>query len=157
LTTLSRETLQAGLPHISEVTVSNGKSYQIGDLNQGEREYIDRTYTFSDIPEMLRGREFIRTANNDKYENGEEYLAFTLSAPATVYVLFDDRVVDLPAWLDDGTWVLATETVNTTDGLRRTYKKNFLAGRVQLGGNAMPPMKGAQSNYNVVVGQTGTS
>ena len=79
-----------------------------------------------------------------------DFLTFTLTADATVYVLYDDRVVILPAWLDDGTWMLTSDIVGTNDVARRVYKKVFSAGIVALGGNAMPPMSGANSNYNVV-------
>ncbi len=97
---------------------------------------------------MLTGKEYIRTAHRDRSDANA--LSFTLTQAAQVYVLYDDRVITLPAWLDDGTWTLDAITVNTTDGLRRVYHRDYLAGSVQLGGNAMSPMIGAVRNYNVV-------
>ena len=52
--------------------------------------------------------------------------------------------------MDDGTWNLDAITVNTTDGSPRVYHREYLAGSVRLGGNAMGDMTGAGRNYNVV-------
>ncbi|HEU0022380.1 MAG TPA: VCBS repeat-containing protein [Dehalococcoidia bacterium] len=135
---------------ITNIVVSNGKTYQGDTLGSGKLTYNDRGYTFTSVPSRLDGPEFIRTANEDKTATGPDFLTFSLTADATVYVLFDDRVVTLPAWLNDGTWSLTGETVGTTDATRRVYQKQFSAGIAQLGGNAMAPMRGAGSNYNVV-------
>ena len=47
--------------------------------------------------------DFIRTANSDKRSDpsDEEFLCFTLTAPSTVYVLYDSRATDgmEPGWL----------------------------------------------------------
>jgi hypothetical protein len=98
---------------------------------------------------VLDNQEFIRTANNDKIATNPDFLTFTLTADATVDVLFDDRAT-LPAWLNDGTWTPTGDTVGTTDVTRNVYQKRFSAGTVQLGGNAMAPMSGSNSMYNVV-------
>ena len=136
---------------ITDITVANGKTYELDNLNTGSMVYIDRKYTFTEVPLDLEGAEFIRTANNDKNNTAADFLTFTLAADATVSVLFDARATILPAWLSDGTWTLTNEQVDTSDVVRRIYTKQFPAGDVQLGGNALAPMKGARSNYNVVV------
>ena len=135
---------------ITNVVVSNGNLYRTGSLAAGEKVYSDRSYTFTSAPAAYFGQEYIVTANNDKTATAPDFLTFTLSAAATVYVLFDDRASALPAWLDDGSWTPSNDTIGTTDVTRRLYMKAFTAGTVQLGGNAMAPMSGAGSNYNVV-------
>ena len=63
--------------------------------------YGDRTYVMTDIPDFLKGMNFIRTANDDKRadETDANFLCFTLTARSTVYVLYDSRASSLPAWL----------------------------------------------------------
>ncbi|MCH8744673.1 MAG: tandem-95 repeat protein [Chloroflexi bacterium] len=135
---------------ITDIAAGSGRTYQLGTLAVGERLYTDRSRTFSIVPALLTGQEYIRTAHQDRDRNNANDLTFTLTQDARVYVLYDDRVTTLPAWLDDGSWTLDPITVDTTDGLRRVYHRDFLAGTVQLGGNAMSPMSGARRNYNVV-------
>jgi hypothetical protein len=134
---------------ITGIVVSNGNAYQMDTLGAGSLTYTDRAYTFTSVPSLLDGQEFIRSANDDKTANEADYLTFRLTANARIYVLFDDRAVTLPAWLNDGTWTLTGDTVGTTDITRRVYQKQYNAGTVQLGGNAAAPMAGAASNYNV--------
>jgi len=133
---------------ITDIVVSNGKTYEKDTLYPGKLVYIDRSYTFTSVPAAHEGREFIRTANDDRNATNPDFLTFTLTADATVCVAYDDRATSLPAWLDDS-WTLTGDTIGTSDMTRRLYKKDFPAGSVTLGGNAMPPTAGADSNYNV--------
>src|SRR3989338_10720408 len=131
---------------ISSLSVSTGRPVQVGVMTEGALKFTDRTYVFSGVPGLYVGQPYILTPNDDKSEVSAGYLTFTLGAPATVSVLFDDRVTALPAWLD-GTW---TQTADRFS-YRIVLTKTFPAGSVTLGGNAMAPMAGAQSNYNVIV------
>jgi hypothetical protein len=135
---------------VTDIVVSNGKTYLLDSLNVGKKLYIDRAFTFTNVPSQYVGHDLIVTANNDKNAIKSNFLRFNLTNNATVSVLFDNRVTTLPAWLNDGTWALAGDIIGTSDTRRRVYQKGFGAGPVQLGGNAMAPMKGAGSNYNVV-------
>jgi hypothetical protein len=140
---------------ITNILVSTGKSYQKAELESGEQIYIDRRFKFTSVPAGYVGAEFIRTANSDKGVKASDFLTFTLTADSTVYVLYDNRVKSLPSWLGSS-WTLTRDTIRTSDGKRRVYRKEFAAGTVVLGGNAMAPMKGARSNYNVVAVIGGT-
>jgi DNA-binding beta-propeller fold protein YncE len=143
-------------PLITNIVAGNGGSYFQDVLNVDQKPYLDRDYIFTEVPEKYVGQEMIITANEDKDASQQDFLTFDLSADATVYVLFDDRVVTLPAWLVDGTWTPAGDVIGTNDGPRRTYQKDFEAGPAELGGNAMAPMRGAVSNYNVVAVAAGS-
>lgn len=136
---------------ITNLVVSNGETYEIDTLATDKKVYIDRGFKFKQVPAVLEGKDFIRTANADKGETAADFITFDLTGEARVYILYDDRASVLPAWLDDVAWTLDVITQDTTDVLRRVYYQDFIAGPVQLGGNAMPPMSGASSNYNVVV------
>jgi len=134
---------------ITNIVVANGKSYEKDTLVVAKLVYIDRTYTFTSVPPPYEGQEFIRTANNDKSATEPNFLSFTLTANATVYVAFDIRATNLPGWLD-ASWTETGDIIGTSDVSRRVYKKDLPAGTVTLGGNAVSPMSGAGSNYNVI-------
>ncbi|MBI2100713.1 MAG: right-handed parallel beta-helix repeat-containing protein [Candidatus Vogelbacteria bacterium] len=138
---------------ISNLVASTGKIPQIGTLNLGQLLYTDRTYTFTSVPAAYQNKTYIRTANDDKSVTASNYLTFTVSAPADVYVVYDNNL-SAPAWLAG--WTLTGDTIGTNDGnpgTRKIYKKSFAAGQVVLGGN-----NGASgSNYNVVVSGSGAS
>jgi hypothetical protein len=55
---------------------------------------VDRTHVYAaDIPNLLRGLDYIRQANDDR-NIANHTLDVTLSAPATLYLLIDNRVGD---------------------------------------------------------------
>lgn len=135
----------AGL--ISNIVVSNGKIYQRDLLNIGRTVYIDRTYTFTAIPQPFQGAEYIVTANDDKMVTNDPFVSFTLAAPSTVYVAYDSRVGTgaVPAWLQS--WVITGQSLTATDNNnttqpRRIYARSFAAGLVTIPGN------GAANNRN---------
>ncbi|MEM7205731.1 MAG: PKD domain-containing protein, partial [Planctomycetota bacterium] len=76
---------------------------------------------------------------------GASYVTFDLSQSAAVNVLYDERATQLPAWLDS-----FTATGENFSGYD-VYSRLYPPGRVALGGNANPPMAGAQSMYGVAV------
>ncbi len=136
---------------LTGLSTSSGRTYQIGSLAVGGYVYVDRQYRWTRVPAELEGQPYIRTANNDKAVTAADHLRFELTGPATVYVAVDPRMTVLPAWLQG--WTLSPWTLGTDDnGLdRKLYWKSFPAGPVTLGGNAAPPMAGAQSNYTVIL------
>ena len=130
--------------------MSTNKVFEVDDLDVGVSVYIDRGFTWTSIPALYKGQQFIRTANDDKNNANASYLSFDINVAATVYVLLDNRATSEPGWLD-GSWSSNSDIVDTTDVERRVYFKSFPAGRVVLGGNMRSPAAGARSNYNVVI------
>ena len=69
----------------------------------GEMMYCDSDYAVLAIPDFLDGIDLIRTAMVDKRSDAtdEQFMCFELTAPATVYVLYDSRVTNgmEPTWL----------------------------------------------------------
>jgi fibronectin type 3 domain-containing protein len=135
-------------------SVSTGQAYNTTTAAVGVVDYIDRGYTITALSSALQNGTLIRTSNGDKAATAANLLTFTLSSPATVYVAYDVRETSLPAWLNDGTWTLTSDSVSTTDtlsGPMKVYSKTFAAGTVTLGGNLEAPAAGALSNYLVIV------
>ncbi len=124
-------------------------------LTVGSTFFTDRDYTIKALPKYLEGLELLKTKNDDKYSTNSNYLSFDLAQDATVYVLFDGRATSLPKWLDG--WTKQPAQVATTDTTFNVYEKTFGASSVTLGGNAVSPMSGAQSNYFVAIAKGTTS
>jgi WD40 repeat protein len=141
------------MPLITNITASSGRTYQRGTLAVDQLPYTDRTYTFTQIPAALTGQEYIRTANADKALTGANFLTFTLTAAADVYVLWDNRYAR-PSWLPSSSWTDTGLTVTATDQtgtlIRRVYRRSYPAGTVSLSGNGLS--QGVM--YNVVAAPT---
>jgi len=90
---------------ITNLSVESGKNYKvkIDSLQNGEKVYIDRSYTFTNVPEILTGATYIKTANNDKSSTENTFLSFIVDQPVTVYVGHDVRFTNKPSWLDSFT------------------------------------------------------
>ncbi len=72
-------------------------------LAEGADAYVDRHYNWSgagtsDLPDFLRGADYIKTFNDDKIVDVK--IKVTLSTPADLYLFWDDRVPPT-AWLED--------------------------------------------------------
>jgi hypothetical protein len=102
----------------------------------------------------------VQTANADKAVTTSPHLKFTIDQRANVYVIYSTGATQLPAWLNDGTWMAVSGTFTTTDNggggaaaPRAIYRKTFPPGTVSLGGNfASPAAPSGYSNYVVIVG-----
>jgi hypothetical protein len=110
--------------------------------------YIDRDFTYSQVPPSLVGATYIRTANDDKFSQGDSFLSFDVNQPVTVMVAHDDRYTTKPAWLsgfvDSGLGL----QINVPFSL---YSRGFGPGTVVLGGNVDPSDSGDYTMYTVVV------
>ncbi len=133
--------------NITNLSVESGKNYEvkIDSLQNGETVYIDRSYTFTNVPGAISGATYIKTANNDKNSSGTTFLSFTVDQPVTVYVGHDVRLTNKPAWLNS-----FTDTgmnLVTSDTTLDLYSQSFPAGTVVLGGNNGQ----GKSMYSVVI------
>jgi hypothetical protein len=119
---------------ITNLAVDSGRMYDVVEgLKDGTTSYIDRDYTYQDIPEKLVDAVFIRTANNDKKISGDSFITFDVNKPVKIFIAYDDRNTSQPSWLYD-----FTDTdlnLITSDVPMRLYEKQYAAGRIVLGGN----------------------
>ncbi|HEX2925814.1 MAG TPA: pectinesterase family protein [Ruminiclostridium sp.] len=116
-------------------------------LKVGDTVYGDRTFKFTQIPQMLLDSEWIRTACDSKMYTTDEAV-FTAKSDISVYVGLDTRVASIPAWLNG--WTNTGETMASDNSVAyNLYKKDFAANSTVLLGT-----NGASSstvNYTVVV------
>jgi len=138
-----------GVIVVSNLAPSN---YNVNSLGAGSKVYIDRDYTFINVPVGLGSLDYIQTANGDKNMNDAASISFNVNGAVTVYVGFDISVSasDLPAWLQ--TWTDSGAEVQASHTEFLVYEKDFPAGQVVLGGNEV-----GFSMYTVLVTSQGGS
>ena len=118
---------------------------QVGNLSFG-----DRTFTFTAVPAVVAGGNWIRTANASKAYTGNPLATFAISAAADVYLALDNRA-PLPSWVDSS-WVdtgadLTMAESSTVSRGFSLFKKRFNAGTISLG----PWNNTGTSMYTVIV------
>lgn len=137
---------------VSELRPTN---YDVVPLEVGAEYYIDRRYTIASFPGFAGGALLIRTANDDKLARGESFLTFVTTATTSLTIGFDPRAKRLPYWLDEWEPVAGRVEVEG-DAMRffNLYRREFPAGRIELGANAAAGADWAEkgsSHYIVIV------
>ena len=132
-------------------------TYKQNLLAEGNKYYIDRSYTLTSIPSVLTGGIWIMTANDDKIVQSTSHLSFELDRQAKVYVAFDSRATSYPDWLFDNNFELTSNTIGVSDQMgyfnvfEQTTSFTSFPVTITLGGNSAPGSSGAGSNYIVIV------
>ena len=112
----------------------NRDNYETAMLKEGDVYYVDRDYRLAFIPAELHDLTWIKTANNDKFSTGNDFLQFTVHEEVIIYVAYDERIPQLPEWLQD--WTPTSMVIKDADSVAfRCYSKSFARGRISLGGN----------------------
>jgi hypothetical protein len=114
----------------------NLKYYNIvvGGLHEDVPSWVDRVHEWNGItpdgiPEIVRGADYVQTFNDDRY-NPSFRMYITVHEPATLFVLIDNRVINLPEWLvrdfrDTG------EDIGLEEGLYGNYRMESARGAGQ--------------------------
>ena len=117
------------------------------NLQVGNAQYGDRSYTITSVPSTLTGANWIRTANNSKSTTNNPLVTFSINQQAAVYVAVDTRIGKL-AWMD-ASWVDISTSLTNSEATPKTFelfKKTFPAGTVSLG-----PNNSGTDDYTVIV------
>jgi PKD repeat protein len=136
-----------------EVSQISKTNYQTAYLQEGQEYYVDRPYTVSDLPGGFQGLLWIRTANDDKNATGENFLSFTISQDATVYIGYDHRASSLPDWIT-ANYAAVGDGVGVSDvsaSPLMLWSRDVSAGTVVLGGNMAAGASGAGSMYIIML------
>ena len=118
---------------ITNLVAYSEDSYEVYHPVVGDKIYVDRTHTYTEIPEELKGASAIKPANDDKIAEGEEFLSFRVNRPVTLYVAHDDRIEEKPAWL--GEFTSTDMEVKTSIESLRLWVREHPAGEIKLGVN----------------------
>ncbi len=140
---------------VTIASVSNGKTYTLGSLGNGERPYIDRSFTINSVPSTLAGSALIRTANDDEFLTGSNHLNLTIGRPAEVHVYWswspNDMPLALPTWMAGFTANPSLDITTTDNGrVYRSFSKTVSPSTLTLGGNDRNTT-GSQASYFVVI------
>lgn len=137
---------------LSDIHAASGRRYiAVSYLSGGKRAYIDRTYTYQSVPDLVRGQVFIRTANGDQAVSGNgSFLTFQLKRQSLVYIAYNGKP---PAWVTERGFkptgerlVIAKEREKKTHDL---YVRAYSAGKVTLGSNRAG--SGSAEMYTVII------
>lgn len=133
---------------ISDLSVASGRPYvAVNGLANGSRVYVDRTYTYENVPSLVQGEVYIRTASGDQGVSGNgNFLSFRLNRPAVVYVASNGSTSQ--AWLTSRGFTSTGQTLVVAKSRERNeytiYSRSYSAGTVSLGsnrdGNGSPQM-----------------
>ncbi|MBD3242686.1 MAG: hypothetical protein GF331_18995 [Chitinivibrionales bacterium] len=144
---------------VESFTCAGAGAYVWSTLATGTDIYTDRDYTYTSVPAAMEGQPVLRTAMDDKNSDAADpdYISFTLTDDATVYVLYTAVNATLETtWLNGAHgWTKETYTVGTTipgaGEADRTVASRHVSGgsTVNLGGHGATAS--ATSMYTVVV------
>lgn len=113
----------------------NSDSWSVqSDLQEGAVMFGDRDVTYTLIPGFLIGADYIRTAADSKFYEGD-LASFTAGTDINAYVCLDDRVSSIPQWLSG--WTDTGEDLfNSNNVSFSIYQSAFEQGEtVTLGTN----------------------
>ncbi len=132
-------------PRVVNLEARSGKPVRVvpNGFVSGGTVYIDRPYTFTEVPALLAGATLLSTAMEDKASRGDAFITFVLTAPATVLVCYDGRARSVPEWLAG--WRRLDAVLRSTDAgcPLNLFARDFPAGPVALAGNNPVPGVGA--------------
>lgn len=108
--------------------------YCVDRLSVGDALYLDREYTLATLPEALEDLLWIKTMNDDKTNQSENFLEFDLNNKATLYLAYDAAIENLPTWMDDFDRTIL-KIVDSRGVAFDVYARDYKAGHIVLGGN----------------------
>ena len=97
--------------------LSAGYGCQLVQCVHPPRYYVDRDYVLVGLPPFLQYLVGIKTAMDDAHSDPSDaqFLCFSVTERARVFVLFDARASDQPQWLKDDFIDKHEETVENTE------------------------------------------
>lgn len=123
---------------ISQIHVTdsdNGSDWNIAQgLAVGSAVFGDRDFTYTVVPEMLLGAEYVQTACDSKNVTGT-LGTLTVGTDITLYIAYDTRLGNAPAWLSD--WEDTGMALSlSNDVTMAVVAKSLTAGeQIELGDN----------------------
>jgi hypothetical protein len=132
-----------------------GPFYEIvhGGLGEDVHAYVDRAHEWNGVdarglPPFLHGADYVKTFNSDKIR-GKIELTVELAQPSDLYILWDDRAGETPAWLKNG-----FQDTGWKIGLDEAPYRDAYSGRVftkteRTRGNFVPLKAGVGAGDNV--------
>lgn len=155
--------LQTSEPIAKNISAISGRQYVLQKCGIGDLYYIDKEYTIVSFSNSnYTNLACIKTsnANLDKENDLEEFLKFTLTRPATIYIYFDRRVQRPPTWTTNLFTPVNEDKVYVSDSdmdYFQIYACDSSAGEIVLGGPKHGEEVGGKSMYVVAFKEGGNS
>jgi hypothetical chaperone protein len=122
---------------LPSVAATSGRHYEAVVWRSRMRCYTDRDYEIINLPLALSGLWGIRPADLDYDSEADKLLRFKLDRPSKVYVVYQAKANQLPAWLRGFTREETLQVdIETPGGLYPffVYSRDFPAGSFAIGG-----------------------
>jgi beta-galactosidase len=97
--------------------------------------YADRDYGFANLPEILKGSDWVQTADADKLFSAVDLMEMSVAENGTVYVAHDDRL-PRPDWLQRSFKPTVISLVVGDKPMKLFERKIRSAESLTLGSNA---------------------
>ena len=102
----------------------------------GSKVFGDRDFTIAEISSVIEGSEILMTACDAKNSTASEAVTFTAGADMMLYVGFDSRVENAPAWLTDQFTQIRTMFTTDNSVQFNLYQRSMKKGEtITLGTN----------------------
>ena len=142
---------------ITGIVVANGSVYVAasGGMQDSARVYLDRAYTYSNVPAALLGQTYIRTRQANAAVTGNpQFLSFSIDREAEIYLAYHGTTP--PDWATASGFTAVGETLTVAKNVDletlHLFSRVYPAGTVTLGSN-----DGAVQMYTVVARATAPS
>ena len=134
----------------NDLKISNiNRSNYVVERLMMKKQYIDRRFKIMKFPSFLVGSQFIKTANDDKFCKGKDFLTFNVNKDVSVFVAHWSDIKIIPDWLKND-FQKTNLILNSGDLDYFLYKKDFPAGTISLGGNVVSDNEDP-AMYSVIV------
>ena len=110
-------------------------NYELSNLNEGNKYYIDREYTLTTIPDEYKDFYLIKTANDNK-ATLDLGLHFNICSNADIYIAYDHRISP-PSWITYN-YIYTTQKIYVTDANLKYFdiwKRTVHPGVITFGDN----------------------
>jgi len=139
---------------VSNLKTNSDRNYQVQyrDLSEGLPPFTDRDYTYTSVPDIVKGATYIAVPQEDVGSKKNPLLQFEINKPAYVYIAWDSRGVDrLPDWMAGFEKLDVTMDDSSGTPGYRLFRKKFPAGTVTLG----PKGRDTGAMYHIAITPTG--
>lgn len=127
-------------------------NYELAYLNVGDEYYVDRNYKITSIPDEMNGYLWIKTANDDRDKNDNNFLTFQLGEKAKIYIAYDSRTLYYPNWLVNDYYRIGKQIgVSEYVAKLELWERACEPGVVTLGANLAEGAQGVESMYVVLI------
>jgi len=125
-------------------------------VSDGQRIYKDRDWVFVDLPNYLKGADYLMVANDDATTSAGEGVVFKIGKPGRVYVAYDDANGHFPVMSSPTPFKKTNDKLAINGRAHTIYRSEAMNGGelTYLGSNNWTDQPPTNANNYVVFVQT---